>query len=281
MPILPTLKLYYQGPSVSMLQRQFIGLSYLYNGLQVTGVFDDKTDEVVRDFQAEHKLKADGVVGPVTWTAILNEVVLIQNKLNSLGFNSGSADGWYGPMTTNAVKSFQTSNGLAADGTITPRTREKMFNPNPKDNYRIRPSSSALSALHPYVQKLANNFLALCASSNLKVLIYTTFRSWNDQDVSYAQGRTAPGAIVTDARGGESYHNWGLAFDCAPLDDAGNILWEDTDKYVQLGTLGQQAGLEWGGNWTSYAINLVDMPHFQYTFGLSTNDLLNGKRPPS
>ena len=87
-----------------------------------------------------------------------------------------------------------------------------------------------------------------------------------------------PGAIVTDAEGGDSYHNWGLAFDCAPMEN-GVVDWNDTDKFIQMGNLGQQVGLEWGGNWTTFNISIVDMPHFQYTFGLSTEQLLDGARP--
>ena len=61
----PTLRLYYQGPSVKILQMNLIGLNFRYNGLQVTGVFDLLTDEIVRDFQVENKLVGDGIVGPV------------------------------------------------------------------------------------------------------------------------------------------------------------------------------------------------------------------------
>ena len=89
------------------------------------------------------------------------------------------------------------------------------------------------------------------------------------------KGELLPGDIVTDAEGGDSYHNWGLAFDCAPVEN-GKINWDDINTFNKMGALGQQVGLEWGGNWTSYDITLVDPPHFQYTFGLSTEQLLEG-----
>lgn len=279
MATLPTLRLYYEGPSVRLLQMNLYGLNYNYNGLQINGVFDLLTDEVVRDFQAENKLVPDGIVGPVTWDVLLAEVRKIQNKLNSLYFNTGVPDGIFGPKTTNAVTRFQSVNGLAMSGTINPRTRQQLFNPYPKDNYSTRPSSTDLNALHPYVSSLAKKFLALCTANGLNVRIIVTFRSWNDQDALYAQGRTQPGPIVTDAEGGGSYHNWGLAFDCAPVVN-GVIAWEDNDKFIQMGNLGQQVGLEWGGNWTTFKVRIVDMPHFQYTFGLSINQLLEGARPP-
>lgn len=279
MATLPTLRLYNEGPSVRLLQRNLYGLNYNYNGLQVNGVFDLRTDEVVRDFQAQNKLVPDGIVGRITWSVLLGKVTRIQNKLNSLGFNSGSPDGVYGPRTTDAVKRFQSVNGLIIDGIVRPRTRQQLFNPNPPDDYSKRPSSTSLNALNPYVASLGRKFLDLCAANGIDVRITSTFRSWDDQDALYAQGRTRPGAIVTDAMGGDSYHNWGLAFDAAPVVN-GVIAWNDIDKFRQMGRLGEQAGLEWGGNWTTFYVALVDMPHFQYTFGLSTEQLLNGARPP-
>ena len=275
----PTLRLYYQGPSVKILQMNLIGLNFRYNGLQVTGVFDLLTDEIVRDFQVENKLVGDGIVGPATWSVLLDKVIKVQNKLNSLNFTAGTADGVYGLNTKNAVIRFQSVNGLVMDGVVTPRTRQKLFDPNPPDNYSGIASSTSLGALNPYVASLAQQFLNLCTANGIKVAMIVTFRSWYEQDSLYTQGRTKPGNIVTDAMGGDSYHGWGLAFDCAPIVN-GVVDWNDTDKFIQMGKLGQQVGLEWGGNWTTYKINIVDLPHYQYTFGLSTEQMLNGARPP-
>jgi len=52
---------------------------------------------------------------------------------------------------------------------------------------------------------------------------------------------------------------------------------KDINKFKTMGRLGEQVGLEWGGSFK----DLVDYPHFQYTFGLSTTDLLNGAAPHS
>lgn len=278
MASMPTLRLYNQGPSVRILQMNLYGLNYNYNGLQITGVFDSLTYDVVKDFQAENRLFPDGIVGPVTWSVLFGKVMRIQNKLNSLYFNSGTADGIFGPNTTSAVKRFQSVNGLIMDGVVNPRTRQKLFDPNPQDNYSTRASSTSLSALNPYVASLGKKFLDLCTANGLNVTILVSFRSWDEQDALYAQGRTQPGAIVTDAEGGDSYHNWGLAFDCAPVVN-GVVAWDATDKFVEMGNLGQQVGLEWGGNWKTFVISIVDMPHFQYTYGLSTEQLLDGARP--
>jgi peptidoglycan LD-endopeptidase CwlK len=276
---LPVLRLYYEGLSVRILQMNLYGLNYRYNGLEVTGVFDLKTREIVKDFQAENKLVPDGVVGPATWGVLLSQVKSVQNKLNSAGFIPGIADGIYGPKTSNAVTRFQSMNGLVMDGVVTPRTRQKLFNPDNPGDYDTRTTSDSLSSLDPYVATLAHRFLDLCKANGLDVKILVAFRNWDDQDVLYAQGRTAPGAIVTDAMGGDSYHNWGLAFDAAPLTN-GEVNWSNTALFNRMGKLGEQAGFEWGGNWTTYRIALVDRPHFQYTYSLSTMQLLDGARPP-
>ena len=279
MPDFPVLKMYYEGPSVRILQMNLYGLNYNYNGLKITGVFDILTQEVVKDFQAENNLVPDGIVGPATWEVLLEQVRRVQNRLNAAGFNAGNTDGVFGPKTTNAVTRFQSINGLEMNGTVDPRTRQQLFNPNPTDDFSKRPTSDSLSALNPYVASLAEKFLELCAENGLDVKVLVTFRSWDDQDALYAQGRMEPGAIVTDVMGGDSYHNWGLAFDAVPLVD-GEVDWNATELFNRMGELGQQVGLEWGGNWTSHYSTLIDLPHFQYTFGLSTQQLLEGARPP-
>lgn len=279
MPQLPVLRRYYEGPSVRLLQSNLYGLNQNYNGLEVTGVFDARTEEVVKNFQSENKLVPDGIVGPATWGVLLDKVKSVQTKLNSANFNAGLADGVFGPKTTDAVKRFQRANGLDVTGTVTPRTRQKLFNPNNPGDYYTRPSSTSIDSLDPYVASLARRFLDLAKQNGIDVRVISAFRSWDDQDALYAQGRTAPGDIVTDAMGGDSYHNWSLAFDAVPFKN-GQPDWDDTATFNRLGELGQQAGLEWGGNWTTYQVALVDLPHYQYTFGLTTEQLLNGARPP-
>lgn len=273
MPNLPTLRLGSQGPFVKRLEMNLNGLNQNYNNYIIDYFFDQKTEDAVKNYQDDVKLFRDGIVGPATWASLIERVKKIQVKLNSLGYNSGTADGWFGPITTNAVKRFQGDHGLVQEGIVNPRTRVKLFNPHPIDNFESRPSSIALSSLNPYVAFLASEFLRLSSANHLDVRITTAFRSWDESDRLYALGRTAPGSIVSNARGGESYHNWGLAFDAAPFEN--NKISDDPTKFNIMGGLGEQVGLEWGGRFKS----IVDFPHFQYTFGLTTEDLLNGKRP--
>ena len=85
-------------------------------------------------------------------------------------------------------------------------------------------------------------------------------RTWAEQDALYAQGRTAPGKIVTNARGGYSWHNFGLAADCYPVTLQGAVDWNAQHPvWKTMEQLGVQLGMESGANW----VRFVDAPHFQ------------------
>jgi peptidoglycan L-alanyl-D-glutamate endopeptidase CwlK len=109
--------------------------------------------------------------------------------------------------------------------------------------------------------------------------ISSTYRCHKAQNTLYAQGRTAPGRIVTNARGGQSIHNYGLAFDFfrnVPNAAFADRTPEERDFWDTAGKIWTDMGGEWGGNWT----NFVDRPHCQYTGGLTIADLQRGKTLP-
>lgn len=138
-------------------------------------------------------------------------------------------------------------------------------------------SSRSLDDLHPIVKEKALHHTALCKANGIDLLIYCTYRDIEAQNSLYAQGRTTPGNIVTNARGGESFHNYKLAYDCVPL-VSGKPAWADRDKYNLIGILGESCGLEWAGRWTG---KLREIAHFQYSAGLSLADLRSGKQIPA
>ncbi|UOF91667.1 peptidoglycan-binding protein [Fodinisporobacter ferrooxydans] len=275
MSILPILTLGSTGRYVQLLQMGLDGLALNYNGFAIDGVLDIRTRDALLNFKDRFDLPHVGVVDSVTWKILIENVKAVQKLLNSNGYHSGYPDGWFGPTTTAAVKKFQTDNQLYPSGIVDPRTRQRLFNPHPKDHYEYLPSSNALRSLNPHVASMATRFLELTRANQLDVHIYAAFRSWDEEDRLFAQGRWTPGNIVTNARGGDSYHNWGLAFDAAPYENG--MISNDVEKFKRMGQLGLQVGLEWGGNFKS----IVDYPHFQFTFGLNTWDLLNGVRPPA
>jgi peptidoglycan L-alanyl-D-glutamate endopeptidase CwlK len=82
----------------------------------------------------------------------------------------------------------------------------------------------------------------------------------DEQAALYAQGRTTPGRIVTNAKPGQSAHNYGLAIDIVPLVN-GKPDWTGDDAvWQQVGKLGMAAGLEWLGAPHS---EFVEQAHFQ------------------
>jgi peptidoglycan LD-endopeptidase CwlK len=125
-----------------------------------------------------------------------------------------------------------------------------------------------LSTLLPKVQPIFSKFLLEAKKyfqeKGLDVRIISGNRTWAEQDALYAQGRTAPGQIVTKAKGGQSNHNFGIAVDLGLFKD-GQYL-EESPYYHDIGNIvAQFPQLEWGGNWKT----IVDEPHVQYKTGLT------------
>lgn len=115
-----------------------------------------------------------------------------------------------------------------------------------------------IELLTPKTQELCKKLVTECEKKGIKIKILDTYRSNAEQDMLYAKGRTTPGAKVTNAKGGQSFHNYKIAFDFCILDVKGGILW-DSPKYDAVGEIGAKLGLTWGGNFHS----IKDRPHFQ------------------
>ncbi|EBF5125139.1 hypothetical protein FH002_10485 [Listeria monocytogenes] len=87
------------------------------------------------------------------------------------------------------------------------------------------------------------------------------YRSKAEQDALYEQGRSKPGPIVTNAKGGQSNHNFGVAVDlCLYTNDGKDVIWETTTKrWLRVVAIAKSVGFKWGGDWTSFK----DYPHFE------------------
>lgn len=102
-----------------------------------------------------------------------------------------------------------------------------------------------------------------------------TLRTFGEQNALYAQGRTKPGKIVTNARGGQSFHNFGLAIDICLIIDGKEASWDRLGDYdgdhvsdwAEIVRIFKMYGWEWGGDW-----KFKDYPHFQKTLGLSIKE---------
>lgn len=141
--------------------------------------------------------------------------------------------------------------------------------------------------LHPKIREEVIQLIAKAECqlpANIAVRVVQGLRTIDEQNALYAQGRTKPGNIVTNARGGSSYHNYGLAIDFAILvDKDGNgtydeLSWDikkDNDKdgtadWLEVVKVFEAAGWSWGGKWAS----IKDYPHLQKTFGYTWQQLI-------
>lgn len=130
--------------------------------------------------------------------------------------------------------------------------------------------SKDIAELKPVVRMLAQDLCAACRSVGINLTITCTYRNGAEQERLYAQGRTAPGPIVTNAKANQSLHQFRVAFDVAPLDTHGNINWNG--DFAAIGRIGKKVGLEWGGDWAGFK----DIAHFQYLAGYSLADFQKG-----
>lgn len=134
-------------------------------------------------------------------------------------------------------------------------------------------NSRDINDLIPQVRDKCNQFVAECKKQGIDVLITSTLRDNESQNALYAQGRTTQGNIVTNAKAGESFHNYGCAFDFVPLVN-GKAVWSDLKLFERCGVIAESFGLEWAGRWKSFK----EMAHCQYTGGLTIKDLKEGKQ---
>lgn len=105
-------------------------------------------------------------------------------------------------------------------------------------------ASNCLEDLHPDLLPLANEFLGKCKQAGLNITVTCTYRSGEEQDALYAQGRTKPGNIVTNAKAGQSEHNFTIdgkpaskAFDIVPIKEkeaVWNLLAPEWEKIAEI-----------------------------------------------
>jgi peptidoglycan L-alanyl-D-glutamate endopeptidase CwlK len=142
-----------------------------------------------------------------------------------------------------------------------------------------------ISYLHPKLREEAIEIyeeIVLALTGNAICRFSFTFRTFAEQDKLYAQGRTTRGQKVTNAKGGQSYHNYGLAIDVVLLIDRDKngthetASWDTKPDYdgdgksdwLEIVAIFKRYGWTWGGDWKFY-----DAPHFQKTFGYSVMQL--------
>lgn len=141
-----------------------------------------------------------------------------------------------------------------------------------------------VTELHPVVLAQKNKLVAQTRELGITIMITNDYRSEEEQNRLYKQGRSTEGQIVTNAKAGESLHNYGLAIDFALRLKDGSVIWDmehdgngnGKSDWMEVVAIAKDLGFQWGGDWT----NFPDYPHLQIDFGLTIRDLKRGKRPP-
>jgi hypothetical protein len=140
---------------------------------------------------------------------------------------------------------------------------------------KYAPNTAKIAALHPKFAPLAQSFIEDAEGAlGITLCIVQGMRTFAQQQAIYDQGRTTPGNVVTKAKPGESYHNYGLAVDITPVVTSGpeqkfgtHLDWEY--DFFKLVPFAEKYGITWGGLFPS-----PDRDHFENKFGHNWRDLL-------
>jgi len=132
-------------------------------------------------------------------------------------------------------------------------------------------SAKNVATLHAKVQQVFKNWIAECQilakAYNYEYKAISGNRTWDEQASIYAQGRTAPGKVVTNARPGYSNHNYGIAVDMGVFANGKYLDASNPAKaesfHREAAKIAEKYNIEWGGSWKTFK----DYPHFEYRTG--------------
>lgn len=133
-------------------------------------------------------------------------------------------------------------------------------------------SLANLNTLHPKFKQSALDAWTEAQEAmpdNVKIIVVQGLRTFEESNALYAKGRTTPGPIVTNAAAGQSYHNFGLAFDFAMITN-GKDDYLIGPNWMRVVGIMKEHGMFWGGEFTS----LQDNPHFENRYGYNWRTLL-------
>jgi hypothetical protein len=135
-------------------------------------------------------------------------------------------------------------------------------------------SISRLRLLHPICRDKAiqaYNEAVQATPKGVHPFIDQTYRTFEESDKLYQQGRTTPGSIVSNAKAGQSYHNYGCALDFH-LQVDGKDIWDENNPYWKVVVnIFKKHGFSWGGDFPG---KFKDYPHLEYTNGVNWREML-------
>lgn len=176
----------------------------------------------------------------------VDDVIFRQRFLKCAGLYNGKIDGTWGRRTDTAVSAFEARSEQIAD-------RHGRFDPASERHIRT---------LQPRAQAAAREFLAKVLDAGITARVLSGTRTYGEQNALFRRGRFGnPPPQVTKARGGQSNHNFGIAWDIGIFENGAYR--GSSAKYRKAAQVGLAPGLEWGGHWASFR----DEPHYQLDTG--------------
>jgi peptidoglycan LD-endopeptidase CwlK len=134
-------------------------------------------------------------------------------------------------------------------------------------------SIDKLNLLHPKIRQSAidaYNEAVKATPVGVHPVIDQTYRTFAESQALYDQGRTTPGSIVSNAKPGQSYHNYALALDFH-LQVNGVDKWGVDHNWMTVVNIFKSHGFTWGGDFTG---DFKDYPHLENKLGHNWRDLL-------
>ena len=180
-----------------------------------------------------------------------DDILYTQRFLKASGYYAGKLDGVWGPKTDGGTEQFEKdSTAIETEyGTLDSR------------------SERCIKTLQPIAQTEARQFMQRIADAGITARIISGTRTYAEQERLFRQGRYGnPGPKVTNARGGSSNHNFGIAWDIGIFNN-GKYL-GNSPLYNKAGPAGVSDMVEWGGNWKTFK----DRPHYQLSTPYSTSE---------
>ena len=179
-----------------------------------------------------------------------DDTLFLQRLLSCCKLYGGKLDGKWGPITDAAQVAFDDQCEAIAQA-------EGRFDARSERNIR---------SLQTEVQKRCRASLAAIRASGLDARVISGTRTYAEQTAIWRRGRFGtPGPIVSNAKAGQSWHNFGRAWDIGIFRPNGEYI-TDGPQYKEAAQVGLLPGIEWGGHWKSFK----DLPHYQVTGGLNS-----------
>lgn len=188
---------------------------------------------------------------------IKKDILFAQRLLSSCGLYTAKIDGLYGNETRKAEDAFNKLFVKYAEqyGRFDARTEANISTLLPKAQIAARKAMNALKNM----------------GGGLTAQILSGTRTYSEQTEIYAQGRTKPGKIVTNAKAGQSNHNFGIAFDIGIFKGKTYYTGKNAAEikaYIEASKLIKPCGLAWGGDWRS-----PDYPHYEIPTGKTVSQV--------